>query len=288
MGMTGSEISPRIMSGYGLVNERFDRVVRALSRSNRGSGSKIALVRETGLADEALAYMDIRTWPASRLLVVDLGPWCAILTNSRNGSDFNDHQRWATQTLGERTLRVVDDEAQTWRRGTQRMRIGYDARIVELRDGDGSTRRSIACMNDGGRWVFETSGQPLPIEASFPYDAPRSRDRFSSEHLAVLLRSLGVEPLTLQSLRAAPRFALLSETPTNKEVRRKVERFACSAAEADDPAFLHYMSGMRYADRMDLFGAERVIQSLERAVELNPDYEPRVRDTLAKARRRAR
>ena len=53
-------------------------------------------------------------------------------------------------------------------------------------------RRSIAAANDGGRWVFESRGEPFPFEESERYSARRKRDRFPSELLWQYLQELGI------------------------------------------------------------------------------------------------
>jgi hypothetical protein len=142
--------------------------------------------------------------------------------------------------------------------------------------------RSIACADDGGRWTFETSGDPLPIEASFAYDAPRKKDRFTRENLRALLSAVGPGPLTERGLLDAPRFALLAERITNPALRHRVEAAACSLEEADDPAFGYFQRGLSWLPNMRTHAAS-VIADFERAAEINPDYEPRVRAYLREA-----
>jgi hypothetical protein len=62
-------------------------------------------------------------------------------------------------------------------------------------DADGY-RRSIAASNDGGRWVFETSGAPFPFEDQGRYTARRKRDRFPPDLLRDYLRQMGIPPIT--------------------------------------------------------------------------------------------
>lgn len=49
----------------------------------------------------------------------------------------------------------------------------------------------IVAMDDGGRWSFETSGDPLPFERLDAYERPRKRDRFPPELLHEYLLALG-------------------------------------------------------------------------------------------------
>ena len=94
-----------------------------------------------------------------------------------------------------RVCRVVDyDPGRPRRLGAFLVRDGYPARIFELVNADGTTSRTISAMLDGARWVFETSGDPLPVEAGFNYTARLKRDRFSTDNLHTLLAWLGIEP----------------------------------------------------------------------------------------------
>jgi hypothetical protein len=58
---------------------------------------------------------------------------------------------------------------------------------------------------------------------------------------------------------------------------------ACSLEEADDPARGYYATGMKYVPYMAT-NAASVIHCFERAVAINPTYEPKVRDYLREAR----
>jgi hypothetical protein len=281
--MTTMFVHPLVLSGYGLVEAPFDLVVERLGSHRRADQTETRVLEVTPRAAKALDYLDRRSVPATRLVVVEHGTWTAVLTNDRNGSDFSDHQFWATTTVA-RSIRVVDSEARWWRRGPRRERLGYEARIFELHGPEGSLIRSIACADDGGRWVFETSGNPLPIEATFNYGAPRKKDRFTRVNLHDLLRSVGSEPLIQDSLVAAPRFALLVEHIADPAWRGRIEAAACSLDEADDPAFGYFRRGLTWVPHMRTHAAS-VIADFERAIEINPAYEPEVREHLRQAHR---
>ena len=49
-------------------------------------------------------------------------------------------------------------------------------------------------MNDGGRWVFEQSGEPYPFEKLDAYERSRKRDRFTRELLEEYLQHFGIRP----------------------------------------------------------------------------------------------
>ncbi len=277
-------VHPLVLSGYGLIEAPFDLAVERFGSHRRADQSETRLVDVTREVVSALEYLDRRTHPSTRLVIVEHGPWTAVLTNGRNGSDFNDHQYWAAKSLGVRTIRVVDSEARWWRRGPRRERLGYEARIFELHGPGDELIRSVACADDGGRWVFETSGTPLPVEATFNYDAPRKKDRLARSNLHDLLRSVGAEPLLEDEFLAASRFALLAERITDPGWRDRVEAASCSLDEADDPAFAYFQRGLTWVPHMRTH-ATSVIADFERAIGVNPADEPRVRDDLREARR---
>jgi hypothetical protein len=279
-----ADIHPLVLHGYGLVEAAYETTVDRFGTYARGDQSQMSVAGSTTDVAAALDHLARLTLPATRLVVVDRGPWTAILTNHRTGSDFNDHQFWAAERLGVRTVRVVDSDARWWKRGNLRERIAYEARIFELHEPDNSTLRSIVCADDGGRWVFETSGSALPIEALFSSGATRKKHRFTRANLREILESAGPGSLTADGLLAAPRFALLEDRITDAAFRSRVETAACSRDEADDPAFGYFQRGMGYVPYMATH-ATSVIADFERAVAINPAYEPRVRDHLREAHR---
>jgi hypothetical protein len=52
--------------------------------------------------------------------------------------------------------------------------------------------RSIAAVNDGGRWTWDESGTPQLFETPDRYAARRIRDRFTIEMLDAYCRALGI------------------------------------------------------------------------------------------------
>lgn len=53
--------------------------------------------------------------------------------------------------------------------------------------------RTISVANDGGRWRMDLGGTPIPYEEQSWFDAKRVKDRFQVEHLASLLRTIGID-----------------------------------------------------------------------------------------------
>ena len=222
---SGSRLHPELLSGYGLVEAPIDRVAATFGDHDRADQSKVRVRRHTTDPADVVEFLRLRTWPTTRLALIGLGEWTAVLTNRRGGSDFADHWFWAGRSLGARTIRVVDQGAR-WASGKPRRRLAFAARIVEIHDADGSTVRSIAAADDGGRWVFETFGDPLPIEASFDYTDPNRRRRFTSENLRQLLTSLGPGPLTDHRFPNARSFVLLDERYNLDSWQKRIEEAA--------------------------------------------------------------
>lgn len=125
--------------------------------------------------------------PVSRYAAVPAGSWCLILSNGPQGTDVGLLPSQAARELGCRAIRAVcveDDDP------------GYPARVLEVYGSDGdpplSSRRSIVAANDGGRWVFEMTGEPFGFERAEAYARRRKADRFTCELLYEYLRALQV------------------------------------------------------------------------------------------------
>jgi hypothetical protein len=149
------------------------------------SGWSLRPVQWNSLAEAAadLAVSPVMT----RNAVVPVADWSVLLSNGPLGTDVGMVPSLAARELGCRALRAVcvgDDEAT------------YPARILELFGPDGQppllTRRAIAAANDGGRWVFETSGEPFDFERLDPYTRRRKAERFPPELVYEYLRRLEV------------------------------------------------------------------------------------------------
>ena len=122
----------------------------------------------------------------SRYVCVPVGSWTAVMTDGPLGTDVGVLPSYAARELRCRALRAAnfDDTHQ------------FPARILEVFGPSGAPplalERSIVAANDGGKWVFETSGTPLPFEDEAAYRMSRIAERFTSEMLLRYLQLLGV------------------------------------------------------------------------------------------------
>lgn len=76
---------------------------------------------------------------------------------------------------------------------TRETRGRFGATIMEIFGQDGEYVRAINCANDGGKWVFEESGEPYEFEDLELYKARRIRDRFTPEILERYLKNFGID-----------------------------------------------------------------------------------------------
>jgi hypothetical protein len=144
-------------------------------------------VRQPKWASLAHAVADLELGGMlTRYACVRIDGWTVLLSNGPNGTDVGVLPSYAARELGCRAIRAVcvDDEAK------------YPARILEVYSPAGepplAMERSIVAANDGGRWVFETSGTPLDFENQSAYRQRVKASRFSGEMLTAYLQALGV------------------------------------------------------------------------------------------------
>ncbi len=132
---------------------------------------------------EALRPMPV----LSRYACIGLNGWGLLMSNGPLGTDVGMLPSYAARELkcrGIRAVRVDDDEA------------GYPARILEVYGPGGepplALERSIAAVNDGGRWVFETSGTAFAFEDKGAHRRRSKSSRLTGEMLHEYLLALGV------------------------------------------------------------------------------------------------
>ena len=127
------------------------------------------------------------------LFIPTRGAWTAYVDNGWQGTDAASAMAYMARALGCRGLRVgVVPHTLRSERGR------YGIIVLEIygpRQATGlNTLRTLYVANDGGRWVFGQSGEPLSFEKPAHYQARKVRERFTFEMLQEYLLHLGVAP----------------------------------------------------------------------------------------------
>lgn len=177
-----------VTSDMGLVNASPSRIT--------GSNAFASAFEVTGEATSGLeaALSLLPPLSAARkrgLFVPTRAGWTAYFASGIQGSD-----PFPVVSHLARELRVVGMRICSTARSSR-----YAANIWEVYAPDelGGTpplgyRRSIASANDGGRWIFEQSGEPYPFEEVGAYSSPSKRDRFTRVQMQRYLDKFGLRP----------------------------------------------------------------------------------------------
>lgn len=276
------ELASRFVAGYGVADCPLAHCAKRLTTFNGGGGYDAPFrLRETTLdATRALQHLSLLSWPDSRHVLFPVGDSCsALISNSRNGSDYADYVHRLASHLGTRCARVVNHPGRVWSNGGNREVLQLEAHIFCLYGADGEVIRSVDCLDDGGRWDFLSLA--IVIQSNRPFhtlrDAKGTASRSNTSKR--LLPPLGFPMLgRLYSCRLG-RYVLF-DIPGRPAT-------TCTIAEADDPAYGYYNRGLGYVPYMATHAAS-VIANFERCLRINPSYEPLVRSALGEAYRLAK
>jgi hypothetical protein len=158
--------------------------------SRNGRILRIERVTTDGLAAMLELLLPLRTWEDRWLFIETNSAWCAFVENGFRGVDSGPMISLGRYRCKCRSIRATSIP-------TGMPAAGYPACILEVvmptPDEAGNIQRSVCAMDDGGRWIFETTGTPYSFEITERYDAPRKRDRFTHEMLVDYLRHFGID-----------------------------------------------------------------------------------------------
>lgn len=178
---------------FGLVRAPAEVALDATQSMWRKAGLEFSLVKlDQPLEDCFRALEPLAKVPTKEMNLSTSFGWTAFFRNAVRGSDPFLPMKQLSQTLQITAMRVCVSPGNAT----------YPAGIWEVIDtpqagGDKwGYRRSIAAANDGGAWVFETSGEPFPFEHVTRYAARRKRDRFTREMLVGYLAEFGIPSIT--------------------------------------------------------------------------------------------
>jgi hypothetical protein len=144
-----------------------------------------------GLAETFSTLAPLTHSKTRRLFIPAASGWVAFFQNGISGSDPFPIMSNLARKLGVLAMRVCCTPA-TARYPAVMWEVYAPA---SLGGDEFAHRRSIAALNDGGRWVFNESGARFPFEQVERYGERRKRDRFTREMLVSYLRQFGLSGL---------------------------------------------------------------------------------------------
>lgn len=183
-----------ITSCIGFFDCEMDRLVTELASWQRKIALRsLDLVRTkpvTGTVEDAFAALQPLSLGKSRFLFVPTkSKWVACFDNYHAGPDVTGEVSVMCDRLS------ITGVIATLAEGPWYM---YPACILALKGPRTEERpsgyiRTITAANDGGEWVFETSGDPQPFENPEYYQRRKLQDRFNADILEEYLRKLGID-----------------------------------------------------------------------------------------------
>ena len=183
---------------YGLIRAAPEETGAACAAWYRDDPSG-RLSTETKPLAEHLAAFEPITIAKNRTLLFSLGDgWTAFLRNGIHGSDAASAMPVLAKTFGTIAMQVCVTPREKLYQGVTWAVYDGKTPVNGVRV---PAQRSIAALNDGGRWVFEQSGAPFAFEDQTRYAAKRKRDRFTAEMLREYLAAFGAPDLLTCGLR---------------------------------------------------------------------------------------
>ena len=183
---------------FGLIRSDIGSVAATRTKMFKEAGTDVATHwSESHLEDCFSSLEPLTPAPNKELFVATTFGWTAFFSNGCRGSDPFLPMLQLSKALGVSALRVCQSPSSA----------RYQSVILEVYDtpqsgaNERGYRRSIAAVNDGGRWVFEQSGSPFAFEDLSRYKARLKRDRFTPKMLSFYLENLGVPAFTDDTLQ---------------------------------------------------------------------------------------
>lgn len=173
-----------VTSDFGLIEAPAEAVCQTYSAWCTEIGKEVSVKASIGALDEQFSSLLPLTIGKNHALILSTSSnWTAFFRNGIQGSDPASAMPVLSGKLHAQAMRLcISREPQKYR-----------ATIWELYEPpEGHTRRSIAAANDGGRWVFETYGEPFQFEVTERYSLSRKADRFDEKLLSEYLSHFGV------------------------------------------------------------------------------------------------
>jgi hypothetical protein len=178
----------------GLIQAPVEAVVAGLSSWHASIGITYRERAVTDWWEAALSALPpLSAEKRRRLFVATESGWTACFQSGIDGSDPFPAMSFLAEKLGVLAMRVCSSPV-----GAQWPANVWEVYAPPALGGVPPLhyRRSVCAMNDGGRWVFEQSGEPFDFEDRSRYSATRKRDRFDRDLLTQYLEHFGLRPFS--------------------------------------------------------------------------------------------
>lgn len=153
-------------------------------------GFSLELEKREGFTDALNAMLPLTAPISTKYLFWALNDkWTLYFDNGVNGTDAGPPCVLSARLQIDAIRAVMVDEKLD---EATRHVIQYGATIFEFYS-SGVERRHVFAANDGGKWKFHQSGEPLKFENTDVYKLKSIRDRFTNSMLVSYLRNLGID-----------------------------------------------------------------------------------------------
>lgn len=188
MNLLGGRYAP-ITDAIGFLEADFAQVVAADAQWRASLGGYRGRPISGSLPSLLDALLPL-TGPLLRYMWVGTtGPWTAYFDNFVVGSDTFPPVSSLAQQLGCRGVAIG------CRQGTAKRGASASFNLYGPEDTDWlNVVRSVAAVQDNGRWKWSASGTPQPFEDLAAYNRRRVRDRLTADMLAGFCGALGIRP----------------------------------------------------------------------------------------------
>lgn len=199
-----------VTNDFGLIEAPLGLVSDAYQEWWVALGKDFEVQQCCGNLDQQLSQLAPLSAAVNRMLLLPTSSrWTAFFRNGIQGSDPSSAMPVLAKQLDVRAMRVCSTGSKP----------KYPGVIWEVYDPQATCgnvnccRRSIAAVNDGGRWVFEQYGDPYTFEKTERYLAGMKRDRFNHELLLEYVSHFGISTLGDELFETANREGTLISRP---------------------------------------------------------------------------
>ena len=174
-----------VTDDFGFIHAPIEQVVKDLKVWSFSNGIEYVQTKiATSLPEAFESLLPLSHSKMRELFIATKSEWTACFKNGIQGSDPSTDMSQLSKRMGVMSMRVCSTP----------LGAKYPAVILEvyapesLGGNQYNHRRSIAAANDGGKWVFEQSGEPFPFENIEAYGRTKKKDRFTREMLCEYLK----------------------------------------------------------------------------------------------------